>query len=180
MMSSLRFRFEFGAAAVFLLAAAALAQKPVPPAVEEKLPLPPPGQPIAFSHKVHTGKAALKCTGCHTIGGEGFQAGIPSGKFCMGCHTAIRKDSPEIAKLAEFAASGKPVPWARIYRVPDIVWFSHAVHVKDKGFGCDTCHGDVAAKDVLFKEKPTNMSSCMNCHAKHKASNGCDFCHATQ
>lgn len=176
MMSSLRFLCSLLAATALLV----FAQKPAPPPVEEKLPLAPPEQPIAFSHKTHVTKAALKCTNCHTMGGEGFQAGIPKEQLCMGCHTSIKKDSPEIAKLAQFAAEKKAVPWARIYRVPDIVWFSHAAHVKDKGFTCDTCHGDVGSKDVMFKEKPTNMTSCMNCHAKHKASNGCDFCHASQ
>ena len=35
-------------------------------------------------------------------------------------------------------------------------------------------------RDVLFKEKPTNMFSCMACHSKRGASNGCDVCHNTQ
>ena len=65
----------------------------------------------------------------------------------------------------------------KVYKVPDYVWFSHASHHKDAGIGCDTCHGDVAASDVIAKEKPTNMAACMECHAKHKASNACDFCH---
>ncbi len=163
-----------------LLAAVLLAQKPAPPPADEKLPLPPPAQPVAFSHKTHATKAALKCTNCHPMSGEGFQAGIPKEQLCMGCHASIKTDSPEIAKLAAFAREKKPAPWARIYRLPDIVWFSHASHVKDKGFSCETCHGAVQERDAVFKEKPTNMTSCMSCHAAHKASNGCDFCHASQ
>ncbi|MBM3740139.1 MAG: cytochrome c3 family protein [Acidobacteria bacterium] len=163
-----------------LVAALAFAQKPPPPPVEEKLPGTPPEQPLAFSHKTHVTAAKLKCQDCHTMSGEGFQAGIPKESFCMGCHVAIKKESPQIQKLASFAKEKKAVPWARIYRVPDIIWFSHSVHAKDKGFACDTCHGPVGERDVLFKEKPTNMTSCMACHAAHKASNGCDFCHASQ
>jgi hypothetical protein len=68
----------------------------------------------------------------------------------------------------------------RIYQVPDMVWFSHAAHVKDAKIECTTCHGEVAKRDVLFKEKSTSMNTCMDCHARYKAPNGCDFCHASQ
>lgn len=165
---------------VLTFAAAAFAQRPAPPPVDEKLPLPPPQQPLPFSHKTHVSKASLKCQDCHKIEGEGFQAGIPKESFCMGCHVAVRKESPEIQKLAALFKEKKPAPWVRIYKVPDMVWFSHQVHAKEKGFPCDNCHGPVHERDTLFKEKPTNMTSCMACHAVHKASNGCDFCHASQ
>lgn len=98
----------------------------------------------------------------------------------MGCHTSIAKDSPEIKKLAEFAAKKTPVPWNRVYRVPDIVWFNHAVHVNEVKASCAECHGEVASRDVLFQEKSISMSTCMACHAKHGAPNGCDFCHNSQ
>ena len=61
----------------------------------------------------------------------------------MGCHTTIKKESPEIQKLAAFAAKKEPVPWQRVYRVPDIVWFNHAVHVKESKVECSVCHGEV-------------------------------------
>lgn len=162
-----------------LLVAPGRSQRPSPPAVDEKLPLPPPGQPVAFSHKTHVANG-LQCTNCHTMSGEGFSAGIPKESTCMGCHVTIKKDSQEIQKIAAAAKAKTPIEWARIYRVPDYVWFSHASHVKDAKLGCENCHGPVAEREVMFKEKPTNMHSCMTCHAKHKASNGCDFCHATQ
>ena len=108
------------------------------------------------------------------------RAGLPREAACMGCHATIKKDSPHIAKLAEHARSRKAVPWARIYRVPDYVWFSHASHHTDAKIACETCHGPVAERQALAKEKPTNMYSCMQCHARSGASNGCDFCHSTQ
>ena len=98
----------------------------------------------------------------------------------MGCHTSIKKESAEIRKLAAFAAKKEPVPWARVYQLPDIIWFSHAAHVKDAKVECAVCHGDVAQRDVLFQEKSISMNSCMDCHARHKAPNGCDVCHASQ
>ena len=49
----------------------------------------------------------------------------PPTAFCMGCHQTIAADRPSIQKLAEFAASGKPVPWVRVYQVPDYVFWQH-------------------------------------------------------
>ncbi|MGH9659231.1 MAG: cytochrome c3 family protein [Bryobacteraceae bacterium] len=146
---------------------------------EEKLPGDPVKQPIAYSHRVHL-SLGLKCANCHTIPGEGFLATYPAESFCMGCHAGVKKDSAEIRKLAAFAENKQPVPWARIYRVPDIVWFSHAAHATDARIDCAVCHGDVARRDILFQEVSTSMNSCMACHAQRKVSNGCDFCHATQ
>jgi hypothetical protein len=161
-----------------VLLGAALAQKQYKPK-HEVIPGPPVKQPIAYSHKTHVA-LGLTCTGCHTIAGEGFAAGFPPERFCMGCHASIKKESAEIQRLAEFAEAKKPVPWARVYQVPDFVWFSHATHAKDKKVDCTVCHGDVASRDVLFQEKSTLMNACMECHAAYKAPNGCDYCHATQ
>jgi hypothetical protein len=167
-------------AAIALMAAAFLwAQKPAPPPVEEKLPKAPPVQPIPFSHKLHTANG-LKCGDCHKIAGQGYTAGYPEESVCMACHIAIKKDSPHILKLAEFAKAKRKVPWAKVYEVPDYVWFSHASHFHDAKIQCESCHGPVAERDALFKEKPTNMTSCMQCHAEHGAPNGCDFCHNSQ
>ena len=164
---------------VGVLAAILFAQKPVPPAVEEQLPKPPPEQPIPFNHKTHVA-AGVKCLDCHPIRGDGFQAGFPREAACMGCHVSIKSDSPHIKKIQEAMKSKTPIRWARIYQVPDYVWFSHASHHTDKKTECATCHGPVSEREVLFKEKPTNMYSCMDCHAKTGAPNGCDFCHNTQ
>ena len=172
-MSLLRFRCSF-----LLLAVLALAgQEKEYKAKEEKLPGPPVIQPIAYSHKTHLA-LGLKCTNCHTMPGEGFAATYPKESFCMGCHSSIKKESPEIQKLAGFAAKKEPVPWVRVYRVPDIVWFNHTLHVKKND--CSTCHGDVAQRPVLFQEKSTSMATCMACHAATGAPNGCDVCHASQ
>ena len=63
---------------------------------------------------------------------------------------------------AEFAKDKKPVPWVRVYQLPGYVWFSHKVHMK-KG-ACETCHGPVAERDVLTREKPITMTACKACH----------------
>jgi hypothetical protein len=162
-----------------ILAVLAWAQKPAPPAVDEKLPLEPPEQPIPFNHKLHVSKG-VECKNCHAIKDPGYQAGYPREAVCMGCHAIVKPDSPAIKKLAEHAKSKTAVAWVKVYKVPDYVWFSHASHVTEAGVTCDTCHGNVAEREVMFKEKPTNMHSCMQCHAKNKAPNGCDFCHNSQ
>ena len=38
----------------------------------ERLPLPPPEQPIPYSHKLHVGKLGLKCADCHQADRDGF------------------------------------------------------------------------------------------------------------
>lgn len=138
-----------------------------------------PKQPIAYSHKTHVA-LGLKCNGCHTASGEGFQMSFPKEAFCMGCHSSVKTDSPEIAKLAEAAKTKTPIAWERVYRTMDIVWFSHASHVKEAKIECAECHGDVAQMTVVSKFRPLNMKDCMDCHAERNANNGCDFCHASQ
>lgn len=174
-MNLLRSRYSF-----MLLAALLAAQVPADrKAKEVKVPGDAVAQPIAYSHKTHLA-LGLKCAGCHTMPGDGFAATYPKESTCMGCHTSIKKESVEIQKLAAFAAKSAPVPWARVYRLPDIVWFNHSLHVKVANTECSVCHGEVEKRDVLFQEKSMSMESCMTCHAKQKAPNGCDVCHANQ
>lgn len=143
---------------------------------EEKIPGDPVEQPIPYSHKLHAGTLGLPCKDCHQPDADGFLMSFPAEEKCMACHVSIKSDSPRIEKLAEFAAAGERVPWEQIYRVPAYVWFAHASH-SEADIGCEVCHGPVAEREVLFKEKPTNMVSCMDCHAAHNAPNDCDFCH---
>jgi hypothetical protein len=135
-------------------------------------------QPIPFSHRAHTA-AGVKCLDCHAIRKPGFAAGLPKEETCMACHSTIKTDSQSVQKLANYFKDKKPVPWVRVYRVPDYVWFSHESH-KVAQIACETCHGPVAERDVLTKEKPTSMASCMECHAARKAPNECNFCHETR
>jgi hypothetical protein len=94
----------------------------------------------------------------------------------MACHRAIRPDAPDVKKLAAFHQRGEKIPWLRVYRVRDFVFFSHANHVK-AGAACADCHGPVESRDVLLKEVSTNMASCVNCHRARKASTDCSLCH---
>lgn len=131
-------------------------------------------QPIPYSHKKHLA-LGLECTGCHTMPGKGEAATFPAESKCMTCHVSVKKESAAIQKLAEFARKKEAVPWVRVYKLPAYVWFSHKIH--GSAAKCGRCHGDVAAKDVMIKEKPIDMNSCMTCHDEHKASNECNLCH---
>jgi len=137
---------------------------------------PPLSQPIPFSHKAHVA-LGVKCADCHPIKAPGFAAGLPKEDTCMACHIAMKTESPGVQKLAGFHKSKKSVPWVKVYRLPDYVWFSHEVHHKEARVSCDTCHGPVAEREVIVKERPITMAACMDCHKEYQASNACDFCH---
>ena len=162
---------RFLACAALLIAIAVSAQVPAP-----KTERPAPVQPLPFSHKKHVG-VGLKCQECHPMPGDGEIATIPATAVCMKCHIAVKKDSPHIAKLAELHKEGMKIAWARVYRVPDYVFFSHKTHVAVAGVNCETCHGPVRKRDVIRKELDTSMAGCMDCHRAHNASIACNFCH---
>jgi len=141
----------------------------------EKLPFDPGPQPILFSHKTHAG-ASLKCLDCHANAPLQDQAGWPATSKCMACHRTTQAESPEVKKLAVFHQRGEKVPWVRVYRVRDFVFFSHTNHLKT-GAQCAECHGPVETRAVLLKEVSTNMAACVNCHRAKKASTDCSLCH---
>ena len=134
-----------------------------------------PAQPIPYSHKVHIA-AGAGCKDCHRNPDPGDFMGIPAASVCMNCHRAIKTDSLAIQKVAEFAKEKKDIPWVRVYRVPDYVFFNHREHV-EQGATCKDCHGDVAQMDVVVKASDISMGGCMSCHRAKKASVSCTYCH---
>lgn len=143
--------------------------------IAETLPRAVAPQPVPFSHKAHAA-AGTKCVDCHTTAENGIRAGLPEAARCMLCHRAVQSGSPAIATLRQHAAASRPVPWVRVYQLPDFVSFSHAKHAQAK-VACNECHGPVETRDVLAKEVSTGMASCMNCHAQRKAAVTCNVCH---
>jgi hypothetical protein len=157
-----------------LLAAVAVSFSQEPP--EPKFVRAAPPQPIPFSHKLHSAQG-LTCKGCHPVPAPGDFATIPKTSFCMGCHSTVKKESPHVAKLAEFHSENKRIPWAPVYRVPNWVSFSHKQHLSAKGVTCETCHGPVQEREALRRERDISMSACMDCHRAKGASNECLLCH---
>lgn len=135
----------------------------------------PVRQPLPYSHQQHLA-FGLKCAQCHKNADPGETMGLPATAVCMGCHQSIAKDKPAIQSLAKFHEEKRPVPWERIYQIPSYVFFSHREHLK-AGATCETCHGSVAERAVLFREKDISMGACMECHRREKAPNDCQLCH---
>src|SRR5580765_1390030 len=74
-------------------------------------------QPIAYPHKTHIA-AQMECLTCHANADRSIMATFPSVTDCMVCHENIKADSPEIKKLAAYAARNEEPPWVRVYQFP--------------------------------------------------------------
>jgi len=122
-----------------------------------------PDQPVNFSHKLHAGDMQIDCQYCHTGVEKSRHAMVPAIQTCMNCHSVTRKDRPEIIKLTEYYNEGKALPWVRIHKVPDFVYFNHSVHI-NKGIDCINCHGDVGQMDKIIQTNSFTMTACLNCH----------------
>jgi hypothetical protein len=48
-----------------------------------------PAQPLAFSHRLHSGDLGIDCQYCHGGAAKGAVAGIPSASTCMNCHRFV-------------------------------------------------------------------------------------------
>jgi hypothetical protein len=124
-------------------------------------------QPVQFDHRHHVGDDGIACLYCHNLAETTASAGIPSTDVCMGCHSQVWQDSPMLAPVRESFVSGRPISWNRVHRVPDFVYFNHAVHVRG-GIGCARCHGDVAAMPIDRQVAPLTMGFCLDCHRENR------------
>lgn len=122
-----------------------------------------PAQPIAFSHALHAGLYEIDCQYCHTGAERSRHAGVPSAGVCLNCHARVKTDSPEIRKLTALVREDRPVPWIKVHRLPDFVFFSHASHVAG-GLACQTCHGPVEQMVRLQQQETMTMGWCLRCH----------------
>ena len=165
----------------------------------------PPGaprQPIFFNHVIHAGSFKLECQFCHADARRSEYAGLPSVERCLGCHKIIgARDNPEIGKIQEYAARREPIPWVRVFKVPEFTYFPHKPHVQ-AGVQCQTCHGPIELMPVVGAETgprlgddlkrlvglrppepPFTMGWCIECHREQNAARGtrapldCIGCH---
>jgi hypothetical protein len=136
-------------------------------------PPPAPEQPIPFSHAQHAPVVA-SCVDCHKGGPTDARAGFPPTAQCMTCHT--QASTPALKALADFAAAGE-VPWRRVVRVPDYVFFNHKTHMSARETTCDTCHGKVQEMTATQKVYDMSMAACIECHKQRRAPETCDPCH---
>lgn len=122
-----------------------------------------PAQPVPFSHRLHAGELQLDCRYCHAQVERAAVASVPPTKVCMNCHNLVARDKATLAVIRDSAASGHPVEWVRVHKVPEYAYFDHSVHV-NAGVGCSSCHGDVRSMEVVTQQEPLSMGWCLECH----------------
>jgi hypothetical protein len=181
-----------------------LAQPPYDPRQGRPLVRPPdaPRQPIFFNHVIHAGSYKIDCQYCHADARRSEYAGLPSVERCMGCHKIIgAQDNPEIQKIHGYAQRGQPIPWIRIFKVPEFSFFPHKPHIR-ASLACQTCHGPIERMPVVGAHtgpqlgndllrltglRPAtpalSMGWCIECHREQNATRGlrapldCIACH---
>jgi hypothetical protein len=120
-------------------------------------------QPVPFSHQLHNSSLGIDCRYCHVSVNQSSFANIPATETCMTCHSQIATNSPRLALVRESYATGQPIEWVKVHKVPDFVYFNHAIHVT-KGVGCSNCHGQVNEMPVVWQTQAFYMGWCLNCH----------------
>jgi hypothetical protein len=122
-----------------------------------------PVQPVAFSHATHVEQLGMDCRYCHNAVEKAWYSNVPATSTCMNCHTQVLKDDVRLALVRESAQTGKPIPWVQVHKVPDYVYFNHAVHV-NRGVSCVECHGQINQMVEVYHAQPLSMSFCLECH----------------
>jgi len=135
-----------------------------------------PEQPIHYSHRQHVEKNQMECQYCHSGVTKSNFATLPSVELCMGCHKAVKTDSPEIQKLKGYFDRGEPVPWVSVNNLPEHVRFTHKRHLK-AGVSCQNCHGQIQKMAVVERMSSLKMGFCVSCHRENGASIDCSVCH---
>lgn len=62
-----------------------------------------PEQPIAFSHRLHSGELNINCQYCHSGAERSRNAGIPAASTCMNCHRFISAKRADVRAEEELA-----------------------------------------------------------------------------
>jgi len=122
-----------------------------------------PRQPVAFSHKKHSGDFGMKCLFCHSSAEKSAFSSIPTTKSCMVCHLALKNQS-ELMKLVNYSFDNNiPIQYTRVNILPDYTHFNHSRHLIAQ-IDCSSCHGEVEKMDSIRQEKALTMSWCLDCH----------------
>jgi menaquinone reductase, multiheme cytochrome c subunit len=122
-----------------------------------------PQQPVPYSHKLHAGNMGMDCTYCHTSVLKAAYASIPPTQTCMNCHSKVKEKSLVLEPVRASWASGESVPWIKVHRLPDYVFFNHSAHT-NAGVSCVSCHGRVDQMVEVKQVQTLAMSWCLDCH----------------
>lgn len=156
-----------------------------------------PAQPIAFSHRLHSGEMKVPCLYCHHSARKARTAGFPAAQLCLNCHRfvhatlgAVRAEerlaadenrqpvpvkSTEIEKIYralglnfEMEPSGEPKPIEWV-RVSNLPDFVYFNHSAHyaAGVDCVRCHGQVNTMERISQVESFSMGWCVNCHREY-------------
>ncbi len=120
-------------------------------------------QPVPFPHSFHVSVLKLDCRYCHDSVDKSSFADMPPTETCMSCHSQVALTSPLLQPVRDSWKTGKPIPWVRVNKLPDYVYFDHHIHV-DNGIGCESCHGRVDLMGTDVKANTFYMAWCLQCH----------------
>jgi hypothetical protein len=140
-----------------------------------------PDQPLPFNHKTHVEDLKMDCQYCHWQASKATAAGMPEVQDCIGCHGQLipgtsAQAQQEIKKVREFWNRQQPIPWVKVYVMPDHVKFNHKRH-ELAGITCQQCHGQVDKMEVTERVSAMKMGWCIKCHKERSASVDCYSCH---
>lgn len=120
-------------------------------------------QPIRFSHELHSEQLNISCMYCHAVAEKSSYGGIPDTHTCMSCHSNIAVYSELLEPVRNSYATGERLVWAEVHDLAEHVYFNHSVHVQ-KGFACETCHGNVEQMPQVWQAENQLMAWCLDCH----------------
>ncbi len=75
----------------------------------------------------------------------------------------IKADSPKLELVRKAQETGEPIPWVKVHKAPDYVYFNHSAHL-NRGISCQSCHGKVNEMEVVKHAEPQSMGWCLDCH----------------
>jgi formate-dependent nitrite reductase cytochrome c552 subunit len=122
-----------------------------------------PTQPVAFSHDLHVTQLGMDCRYCHTNVDRSQHSNVPATQTCMACHSMVKTDAASLQPVRDSWANNEPIPWVRVHKTPDYVYFNHAAHV-NRGVSCVECHGQVNEMEEVYHAKSLSMAFCLECH----------------
>ncbi len=122
-----------------------------------------PIQPVEYSHKLHAGDLAIDCRYCHYTVEKAGYAAVPQTEVCMNCHVRVKENSVLLQPVRDSYSTGEPIPWVKVHRLPDYVYFNHQAHVTS-GVSCKSCHGRVDQMIVVKQMESLSMAWCLDCH----------------
>jgi hypothetical protein len=136
-------------------------------------------QPVEFDHRHHVRDDGIDCRYCHDGVERSRSAGIPPTETCTGCHAQIWRTSALLEPVRQSFLEDRPIPWKRVHRLPDFVYFDHSAHVLN-GVACASCHGAVEDMPRVRQVSDLSMKFCLDCHraeGRRPQLTNCTTCH---